>query len=422
MSLQPLLLSAVALPATAYVIRTLGPAQYGQWAIAVTLVAATMFLSNLGLRGAFVRAVAHDPGSAPGRLAEQIGLRVVLCILAASAALTACWLLGYSRTVLLCTAVTVVWMVVNTVSTTFGDLLQAFHRLATVAVVNTIAGLLLTGASVAAAFSGGGPVAVAASYLLGAFTSASLLFLVIRRQHFPVRVNWDVRRSARLLWDARHFGVQLLVTSASNHAEGLMIPRLAGPTAFGFYSAGYLLPDRLHAIPDGAGSAAYAAMVDANRRSGRSALWVFTRCTLLVQLACIGASVAVYLVAGQVSQFLFPGRAELCERVMRITIWSLPLVGAATMFGHALNALGRDAAQARGTLAASLCHLPIAAVLVWRFGVIGACWSVVLRWAILVVILAPGLVRTFRHVLRPSPADVADSAGSAETRSAVAAA
>src|SRR5689334_1518208 len=49
MSLQPLLLSAVALPATAYVIRTLGPTQYGQWAMAVTLVYVTMFLSNLGL-------------------------------------------------------------------------------------------------------------------------------------------------------------------------------------------------------------------------------------------------------------------------------------------------------------------------------------------------------------------------------------
>lgn len=404
MSLQPLLLSAVALPATAYVIRTLGPTQYGQWAMAVTLVAVTMFLSNLGLRGAFVRAVAQDPASAAGRLAEQIGLRVVLCALAASAALSACWLLGYSRTVLLCTAVTVVWMVVNTVATTLADVLQAFHNLVTVAAVNTIAGLLLTGASVVAAYSGAGPVGVAASYLLGAFTSAALLVWIVHRRHFPVRVCWNVRRSSRLLWDARFFGVQLMVTSASNHAEGLLIPRLAGPTAFGFFSAGNLLAERLHAIPDGAGSAAYAAMADGNRRSGRDAFGVFVRCALLVLLACVGASVCVSLVAGPVARLLFPGRAEVCEQVMRLTIWSLPLVGVASIFGHALNALGRDAAQARATLAAAVIHLPLAGLLVWRFGITGACWSIILRWAVLLVILIPSLVRLFRPILAERPA------------------
>src|SRR5687767_4669861 len=156
MSLQPLLLSAIALPATAYVIRTLGPTDYGQWVMGVTLVAVTMFLSNLGLRGAFVRAVARDPASGARLLAEQLGLRIVLCVPAAVTALTACWLLGYSRTVFVCTAVTVACMILNTVATTVADLLQALHRLATVAAVNTVGSLLLTGISVAAAYSGAG--------------------------------------------------------------------------------------------------------------------------------------------------------------------------------------------------------------------------------------------------------------------------
>src|SRR5688500_13167142 len=74
-SLQPILLSAIALPATAYVIRRLGPTQYGQWAVATTLVTVVTFLTNLGLRGAFVRSVAREPEAAARLFAEQLGLR-----------------------------------------------------------------------------------------------------------------------------------------------------------------------------------------------------------------------------------------------------------------------------------------------------------------------------------------------------------
>src|SRR5918993_4486065 len=54
-SAQPVFLSALMLPVTAYVIRSLGPTQYGQWATATTLAAAVAFLTNPGLRGTFVR-------------------------------------------------------------------------------------------------------------------------------------------------------------------------------------------------------------------------------------------------------------------------------------------------------------------------------------------------------------------------------
>ena len=42
----------------AFIIRQLGPTGYGQWAVATSLLAVSTVLTNLGLRGAFVRAVA----------------------------------------------------------------------------------------------------------------------------------------------------------------------------------------------------------------------------------------------------------------------------------------------------------------------------------------------------------------------------
>lgn len=78
-------------------------------------------------------------------------------------------------------------------------------------------------------------------------------------------------------------------------------------------------------------------------------------------------------------------------------MWMLPLMGLQSIVGHALNALNKDAAHARASLVGVVCHVLATAILVGWFGVVGACWSVVLRY---VMVLAPTAVRTFLPLLR----------------------
>lgn len=396
LSLQPLLLSAIALPATAYVIRTLGPTQYGQWVMALTLVMLTMLLCNLGLRGTFVRAVVRQPEAASRLLAEQLGLRLALCVPAGLIALAACAALGYSRIVLLCTAVAVVWMALTTVATTAADLLQAHHRLAAVAGVNTIAGLSLTALSVFAAHAGSGPVGVAASYMIGAAAAGMLMLRVVKRQGVALGISWNLRRAAQLLWEGRFFGIQLLVNNAAHQVENILVPRLMGPTTFGYFAAGALLSDRMLAIPDGAAKAAYAAIADIDHVSRAAARRVFVRFLVASLLACLAATMAVSILVDPIAQLLFPKHPEVCAQVMRITIWALPIAAVQYVFSSTLNALGREAFQARASLVGSVCALLLAGLLVWKYGIVGASWSVVIREALWLVLLAPGVMTLFR--------------------------
>lgn len=398
-SLQPILLSALMLPATAYVIRGLGPTAYGQWATATALVAATSFLTNLGLRGTFVRAVAREPETASQAFAEQLGIRTVLGVLAAIVALGACALLGYSRTVLLCTTFSVLALVLTTIASTANDLLQALHRLPTIAMVNLVGGALLTAASVIAIYLGAGPVGVAATYLSGPVLSVVMLLLIVQRRHVQVKLHWNTRRSLKRLWEARFFAAQQLVATVSNNAEALIIPRLLGPTAFGFFSAGTLLPTRLTAIPDGIGTAAYPAIAGAHRKAPEATPRIVLRFLLLIAAVCIPAALTAGLLASQIAQLLFPGRGEVCAQVLRITIWLLPLMGLHCVMSYALNAMNKDAVQARASLLGGMAALLTTGVLVWQCGLIGACWSMVLRQAFHVLVLTLLLVRTVRPAL-----------------------
>lgn len=420
-AMQPVLLSMVALPATAYVIRRLGATEYGQWMTATTIVSTVTFLTNLGLRGTFVRTVARHPEGAAEALADQLGIRITLSLLASVLGLSACLLLDYSRVVITCTAISCAGLVMASIFTTASDLLQGFHRFPTVAAVNMAAGLMLTAGSVSVVYFGGGPIGTAISYLIGPVISIVLFTIIVGRQHFPVRVRWNFSRFRVLLWQARFIGVQQLVSSANQNAEALLIPRMLGATQFGFFAAGTLLSTRLTAIPDGIGTAAYPIIARKHVISGRAAVISTMYFLGLVMVPCLVAAIGGTLLAGPVANLLFPGRAEVCESVMRITVWLLPLMGLQCVLSYALNAVHADAAQAKASVTGAILSVFIAVILVWRFGLVGASWSMVARYGMQLIVLTPCIYRTTKQLWNERPVEVSPANGVISVNAAVAA-
>jgi O-antigen/teichoic acid export membrane protein len=396
LALQPLALNALSIPVMAYIIHRLGPDGYGQWMTAASLVAVCAILTSLGLRGAFIRAVAADPTVASSALAEQLGLRLLLSVVAAILAVSICWLLGYPAPVLWCTAIGGAGLALMTVATTFTDLLQSFQRMKTVAGVSFATGLILTGSSFAAASFGLGLVAIAAAYLSGPIAGVVLLGVLVHREGCPIRLRCDVRRFVGLLHRSRFFAAQQLLATGSAQAEALLLPRLVGMNLFGFFSAGTLVANRLTTLPDGLCTAAYPAMVRAYTRSARDGARLVGRYLLIAASGGIAVGVLAMLIADPLGRLLLPSDPTLFATIVRITIWSLPLIAIDMVMGYGLNAAGEDAAQARVSAPAAIVSLLSSVGLVLGFGVVGACWSMLLRPAVRAAFLAPLVIRNAR--------------------------
>lgn len=379
----------------AFIIHKLGPEGYGQWTAATALLATGAILTSLGLRGAFVRAVAAAPEIAGEALAAQLGLRLLLTVLASALVVGACAMIGYPGAVLWCTVIGAAGIALTTVATTLGDVLQALHRAKTLAGVGLAAGLVLTGLSVIVAWRGGGPVAIAAAYLSGPAVSAVSLWAAAGREIGAVRVRWDLRAFARLLKGARYFAAQQALAAVSAQAESLLAPRLIGLNQFGFFSAGAMPANRLTVLPDGLCTAAYPAMVqECARGEGRGGALVL-RIAALAAASGAALALGLTLLAEPIGRLLFPSQPEPFAAVVRVTIWALPLVGVESVLGYALNAAGREAAQAKASVPAAAVSLLASVALISMFGVAGACWSMVLRPAIRGAFLLPVALRTF---------------------------
>jgi O-antigen/teichoic acid export membrane protein len=395
LGLQPLLLSALSLPAMAYIIHRMGPERFAQWTASSALLTVFALIANLGLRSSYVRTISADPTRVHDALAEQLSLRLALTVPAGGLVLATCLAIGYPAPVLRCAAIAVAGLAFTTAATTFGDTLQSFDRVKALAGINLVSGVALTGASLVAARWDASPEWMAAAYLVGPVVGAVLSWRVVSRHICRVSLHWSPGRFTGLLKESRHFAAQQLLVVGSNQAEGLISPRLLGMTPFGSFAAGAGVASRLFVLPDALCTVAFPSMVRAFRQSRRDGAAVALRCLVITILAGVAVAVVGAAIAGPLGHLLLPARADTFVFVMRLTIWAVPLLGVELVLGYALNAAGGEAVQARLALPAAALTLAASIVLVLMMGIEGACWSMVARPALRALILAPVAIRTF---------------------------
>lgn len=396
---QPLLLNAISIPALAYIIRQLGPLGYGQWMVAASLLALTSFMANLGLRTLFVRAIAQHPEGAEEALAEQMGLRLLLSLLAGCVGIALCWGLGYSRIVCQCAVLAAIALVFTTLACTLADVLQGLQRFKVYSSVNFVSGLLLTAASVIVIRCGAGPVGLSAAYLVGPMVNFVLFLCMVSRYLFPVRIRWNGPRYRALLHNVRMLGMQQLLSALQERVEQLLIPQLVGISAFGYFAAGSMPASRLTVFPDGLATAFYPKIARSHAEENQSHFSDVSRLLTLSLMVCLPLAVLVTFLAGPIAQVLFPKNPALCRQIIQITIWSLPLLGMSMSMGYALQAVGKHAEAARANMVAMVCNVALSLVLIRHFGIVGACWAWIYRPLISIACLLPRFTNTFPAVL-----------------------
>ena len=397
---QPILVNLLAVPATAFIIRSLGAEQYGQWAVATALVAAFFALTSMGLRPIFVRELAQSPDCTGEALSLQLGLRGVLGLLSSAAALGLCLLLGYPTVILISAGIMVAAFLMTNFWTVFSDVLQAAEQFKTIAVVNTMSGVCLTAASVLAAIAGVGPVGLAASYLVGPMLRLVFGWAAVRRIT-AVRFGWQLDTFGRLLRESRFMAGQQTLQILQGHIEQIIVPKLVGVAPFGYLAAGSMPADRLRAIPEGIASSYYPIIARDQKTSAAAAGQTAGQLIMLCVISCVPIAVLLSFFAGPIAELLFPNDSEVCRSILRITIWSVPLFGLTLPMTYSLQAAGRYSEAAKSVMWGCMVSVGVTVALVSIGGLQGACWAWIARQSIIAAALAPEYLRTFPAVRLP---------------------
>lgn len=382
---MPLVVNAISLVANLVIIPGLGQEGWGAWSTAVGLSGATTFLTGIGLRPLFIRALARatDRDERERLVGAQLALRLVFALVAGALALAAGFLLGYSATIMTCVAIATAGIIPAVVWTTFSDVLNAEEAFRASAMATLISGLVLTAATVIVVLAGLGPVGVAGAYFIGPLLTAVQLGGAMRRRGLPVLPRWDPGEMRRLVREARLTaagdGLGVLLT----RLRDVYIPALVTPPVYGLYVTGQLLVSRLNIVGD-ALITAYAPGLARDHtvlRAGRSS-WASTTVMRLLMISGVVLAVGSLAAAAWFTGVIYRAPDEGPARraallVMVITSLSLPLVTLQMGWRQLLIAVDEHDLAARCAGTASLLGAIATFGLTWFDGVRGAAIGVV---------------------------------------------
>lgn len=369
----PLLLNVVSVASTGYIIRQLGEAGWGILVTAMGLSGTTTILSNLGLRALYTRAVTGAGNEETEALmGEQIGLRTMLGALAGLAATGAAALLHSDEPmVIACTALQSAGVMLTIMWTVMADVLNARELFGRNARVAFTAGIVLTIVTVVAAAAGGGPVTIAAGYLIGPVVSLILLTAAVRELGLRPRIGGTTwRRYGELLKQARALAANDLLNIVHSRATGIWAPLMFSKALIGINDSGSLPYSRLGQVADGVATAYFPAMATAHKRDDEATLrHQLGGMLTLILIATVPLGIFTWYGAPYFAELLFPrpdqtDSVNLTVFVARVTCFAIPITALGIAIRYAMQASGLHSRNAKdqmlGTGISSLLTLALA--------------------------------------------------------------
>lgn len=361
---QPLLLNAISLFATAYIARTLGPADYGRFVFALAFITLFMPFTNMGLRFIATRDLAtSERAEASEYIAKMSTLRLVLAV-ASAGACVAFAALGHAsnetaQVVYIASAI----IVLQAVASTATDVFQAFESMRLVAQVQFVAGLALTIGSVVTLAAGLGLPGLMGSYVLGNLIGAALGLYYLYTRYARLRLAIDLGFWRSSLVRAAPLFVPSLVIQAGTRLGVVVLATVAGQAAVGAFGAANTLVEKLSIIPDGVCTALFPTLAAEYARSREEAGAIYRRVFRYFLLLALPIAVGTTVLAGPIIGIMYGKAYAGSTLVLVVLAWGLFASFFAQLLGWTVGAIGRERQGFVVPIAATVAYLGTAAAL-----------------------------------------------------------
>jgi O-antigen/teichoic acid export membrane protein len=364
---------------TLYLLRALGPSEYGVFALAVSIGVMAGLLADFGIEHSAARFLAERRGD-EAVVAEL--LRVALRMKVATTALVTAVLFGLAGPLAAAfDEPDLTWPLRVTAVAVFGESIFMLYVTAFIGLARIGMNLRLivlessieTGASIALVALGAGAVGAAFGRAAGYVFGALVAVAVVARLYGGTSVRL-LGRDARYTRAIARYAAPLLVTTSIytvfSRVDILIIGALLGTTAVGVFSAPLLLSVPLRYVgqavansvsPRQAGGGNEPGSVEAFRTSLR---WV------VVYQAVLLAPLIVW--AGPIVDLLFGAEYGESADVLRALSIYIFLAGPSPLISTTVNYLGQAARRIPIVLLALGVNVAVDLALIPRIGVIGA--------------------------------------------------
>lgn len=381
---------------TIWLVRYLGPADFGVLAYAISISMIAEVTAGLGVAQIVVRQLVEAPEDESHLLGSALVLRFVagLAIVAGTLALT-WWSDGDARS--MAVVAIIVGVVPFRALSTFDQAFQARMQ-SRLSVVARTSGFLISALAKVVLLVAGAPlVAFAVAVALEVVVSAIAFTVLYARsggRPFGLDVQWW--RARALLRESWPLAIAAGAAMISLRIDQVMLKQMTGDADVGAYAAAARLSEVWYFVPVALGTALFPVLVGARGDRAAQDQRLQTALDLSAWLAIVIAF-AVTVLGGLVIHVLYGPRFEDSAGILRMQVWAGPFVFMGVITGRALLAEGLQRFESVRYVLGALVNIGLNLVLIPRYGGMGAAFATLISYILVTYVMVLAYPRT-RHL------------------------
>lgn len=356
-----------------YVVRVLGDAELGRFAIVTAFVGLFSVFSELGLAQYVERSIARDPSQASHLFGNMVALRAILAVAGVVGVTAIGFALGYEPEILFGIFVYTLTFLLAAFLVPLTTLLSANERFDVLSGIQVIAQVLTMATGLFLLQAGVGFFALLLTGFVAMPIQIALTLYAVRR-HGLGEVNLRTTPGAwpGLVRASIPFGLTSLALTFNFNVDTVILGFFHSDSTVGWYNASYRLVFNAVGIVGGFLAVMTPSIAREHQRDPEKVTrWVNGTIRWML-LFSIPASAGMCLLAPRLVALLYGAQYEGAGPALAIIAWDIPLLLVNSFFGNVTAAVGLERPAAKIYLLSAGLNVVLNLMLIPSFGIVAA--------------------------------------------------
>ncbi len=356
-----------------YLARILGAEDLGKYVFALSYVAMFSIILDFGLSNLITREVAKDQTISQKIYSNVLGFKVVSFLIASVLAITALELLGYPFSVKQLVYLALFLMVIESLVLSSYAVLRGHHNLKFESIGTILVQLIIAILGVVALQFTRQVVWLIVVMVGANFIHLIYVWLLLKfNLQIRIKISFDLKFVIPLLKLALPFALAAGFTKVYGAFDQVLLSKLAGSEALGFYAVAYKLTFALQFVPLALVAALYPAMSTYYVSDRQMLSKALTKAVYFLLLITIPLSAGVVVLARDFISSLYTDAFLPAVLPLQILILSITFLFINFPLGSLLNATDRQGVNTLNIGLALLLNIILNIILTPKYGAVGA--------------------------------------------------
>lgn len=355
-----------------WIVRILGAVDYGKFSFAMSLGLLFAVFSDLGINTIMVREIAREKDLAAKYVGNMLVLRFMLSVAAWLLIFTSVHLLGYPGNMVTLVCLVGCGIILNNLSEVFTSVFRAYEKMEFAALMTLVQRTLPLILGLLALLRGWGLKGLAWVYLFVGMICVLLSFIILIRKFTVPRIEVDFGFWRTIIEKSAPLGLSLIFTVIYFRISTIMLSKMHGDSAVGWFSASNRLIESLMFIPIGLVGAFFPVFSNLYLKAPQSLLDTSRKVIKLLLIIVLPVAVGTTILGDKIIQFLYGTQFSSSVLPLRILIWAEVIIFVNYVLTQLVVATNRQKYNAIFTFICSVFNVALNFLLIPKLSYIGA--------------------------------------------------